>query len=297
MIRIGIIGSDNSHADRYSELCNMPDDPKLKDLQVPDAKVTALFGIPEHEARTKEVSEKFKIPVVASPEDMVGKIDLAICVFRKGSLHAKYSLPVIKAGIPIYVDKPFASSVADARAMIEAADKSGAPLTSMSSFRVAQSTLQFNEELKKIGPVTYGISIGPGDRKSEHDGLIFYGIHAVEVMLTCFGHGVKEVRAVDQNNNVVATVTYPDDRVVTLSFVGNAKYAFRAIAFGKNGMAMFTPGTGTFYRDALLAVIEMAKTRKRPLTNAQLLEQVQIFHAIEKSIQDGGAAARPADFS
>ena len=64
MIRIGIIGSDNSHADRYSELCNMPDNPKLKDLQVPDAKVVALFGIPEHEARTLEVSTKYHIPTV-----------------------------------------------------------------------------------------------------------------------------------------------------------------------------------------------------------------------------------------
>ena len=297
MIRIGIIGSDNSHADRYSELCNMPDDPKLKDLQVPDAKVVALFGIPEHDARTKEVSTKYHIPsVVSSPEEMIGKIDLAICVFRKGSLHAKWSLPVIKAGIPIYVDKPFASSAADARAMLAAADKAGTPITSMSSFRVAQSTLAFKAEMEKVGPVTYGISIGPGDRKSENDGLIFYGIHAVEVMLTCFGHGVKDVRAVDQNNNIVATVTYPDDRIVTLTFVGNAQYAFRCYAFGKKGQAQFVPGAGTFYRDALVSVIEMAKTRKRPLTNAQMLEQVQIFHAIEKSIQNSGAPARPADF-
>ena len=297
MIRIGIIGSDNSHADRYSELCNMPDDPKLKDLQVPDAKVVALFGIPEHDARTKEVSTKYHIPsVVSSPEEMIGKIDLAICVFRKGSLHAKWSLPVIKAGIPIYVDKPFASSAADARAMLAAADKSGAPITSMSSFRVAQSTLAFKAEMEKVGPVTYGISIGPGDRKSENDGLIFYGIHAVEVMLTCFGHGVKDVRAVDQNNNIVATVTYPDDRIVTLTFVGNAQYAFRAIAFGKKGQAMFTPGSGSYYRDALVSVIEMAKTRKRPLSNEQMLEQVQMFHAIEQSLNSGGTPARPADF-
>ena len=297
MMRIGIIGSDNSHADRYSELCNMPDDPKLKDLQVSDAKVVALFGIPEHEARTKEVSTKYHIPTVVSrPEEMIGKIDLAICVFRKGSLHAKYSLPLIEAGIPIYVDKPFASSAADARAMLKAADKRGTPITSMSSFRVAASTLQFKAEVEKIGPVTYGISIGPGDRKSEYDGLIFYGIHAVEVMLTVFGHGVKDVRAVDQNNNIVATVTYPDDRIVTLTFVGNAQYAFRAIAFGKKGQAMFTPGTGTFYRDALVSVIEMAKTRKRPLSNEQMLEQVQMFHAIEQSLNSGGTPARPADF-
>jgi len=297
MIRIGIIGSDNSHADRYSELCNLPDDPKLKALQVPDAKVVALFGIPEHEARTKEVSTKNRIPtVVSSPEEMIGKIDLAICVFRKGSLHAKWSLPVIKAGIPIYVDKPFASSAADARAMLAAADKAGTPITSMSSFRVAQSTLAFKAEMEKVGPVTYGISIGPGDRKSEHNGLIFYGIHAVEVMLTCFGHGVKDVRAVDQNNNIVATVTYPDDRIVTLTFVGNAQYAFRCYAFGKKGQAQFVPGAGTPYRDVLMAVIEMAKTRQRPLTNAQMLEQVQIFEAIEQSINSGAAAVRPADF-
>ena len=296
MIRIGLIGSDNSHADRYSELCNLPDDPKLKDQQVPDAKVVALFGIPEHAERTKEVSTKYKIPVVGSPEEMVGKVDLAICVFRKGSLHAKWSLPVIKAGVPIYVDKPFASSTADARAMLKAADKAGTAITSMSSFRVAQSTLAFKAEMEKVAPVTYGISIGPGDRKSENDGLIFYGIHAVEVMLACFGHGVKDVRAVDQNNNIVATVTYPDDRIVTLTFIGNAQYVFRCCAFGKKGQAQYVPGTGSYYRDALVSVIEMAKTRKRPLTNEQMLEQVQVFEAIEKSLNTNGAAARPADF-
>jgi predicted dehydrogenase len=49
MIRIGIVGSDNSHAIAFSKLCNLDEK-----LHVDGAKVVSIFGLDA--ARNKEVA-------------------------------------------------------------------------------------------------------------------------------------------------------------------------------------------------------------------------------------------------
>ena len=42
MFKIGILGSDNSHAERFSELLNLPEHPNF--LADSDAQVVAIWG-------------------------------------------------------------------------------------------------------------------------------------------------------------------------------------------------------------------------------------------------------------
>jgi len=246
MIKIGIVGSDSSHAERFSEITNLENPPG--GLRVEGAKVVAIYG--EEEQRTKEVARKAQIPrIVADPKEMIGLVDAVMVVFRHGDKHYPYAEPFIEAGIPTFVDKPLAIKVRDAEAIIELADKKGTLLTSFSTLRYARKTVQFIEETKKIAPLTAGISSGPADRHSEYGGLPFYGIHAVELLLATFGYEVESLLALERQNNVLVSVKYKTGALVALYLLGNASSFFHLAAYGKGGYLDHFVDTSTCYVD------------------------------------------------
>ena len=72
MYRIGILGSDNSHADRFSEILNRSDHPAY--LPNSGAKVVAIWG--QEAERTQQVATNGRIDtIVAAPEEMIGQVD------------------------------------------------------------------------------------------------------------------------------------------------------------------------------------------------------------------------------
>ena len=56
MIQIGIVGSDNSHADRFSELVNLPE----REQHIEGAHVECIYG--REPVRTAEVAKNNRIP-------------------------------------------------------------------------------------------------------------------------------------------------------------------------------------------------------------------------------------------
>jgi predicted dehydrogenase len=281
MIRIGIVGSDNSHAIAFSKLCNVPDN----NLRVEGAQVVAVFG--EEEERTKEVAQEGSIPkIVEKPEDMIGEIDAALVVFRHGGKHRQYTEPFLKAGIPTFVDKPLAVSSSDAKAMLELADSNGTPLTSFSTLRYAGDMLSFKQEADEL-EITSAVFSGPADRESEYGGLPFYGVHIAEMMQALYGPGVRSVSATQHEKNIVAALHYEGGQMGTLNFFGDASYVFHMLAFGKKGWTGRALDASTCYRDGLEVVLEMVRSGKRPLSNAALMEPVRVLEAIEESLNSG----------
>ncbi len=286
MVRIGIVGSDNSHAIAFSKLCNAADNA----LHIDGAKVVAVFG--EEEARTKEVAAEGQIPkIVAKPEDMIGEVDAVLVVFRHGSKHRKYAEPFVREKIATFVDKPFTTTSADAKALIDLAQAKGTPLTSFSTLRYAGDMLAFKAEMDSLGPVASAVFSGPADRKSEYDGLPFYGVHIIEMMQALYGAGIKTVTASETGKNIVATLGYADGRVGTVNFLGDAKYVFHMLAFGKEGWAGRALDASTCYRDGLEVVLKMVETGSWPLSPEELLEPVRVLEAIEQSLNTGKGVA------
>ena len=82
MFRIGIIGSDNSHADAFSKLINLKN-PETGELESPDCEVTGIFGLEKE--TTEEVAKNGAIEFIAStPEELIGGVDKVKHVFSHG---------------------------------------------------------------------------------------------------------------------------------------------------------------------------------------------------------------------
>lgn len=284
MIRIGILGTDNSHSIAFSRLFNV----KEEKPHVRGAKVVAVYG--DEDKRNREVAEKGCVgQIVKRPSDMIGMIDAAIVDFRHGSRHYKFAKPLIEAGIPTFIDKPFAATVAHANRMTDLARRKRCPITTFSTVRYGPAVDAWKKDIKKLGRVKTVIISGPGSTKSEYDGLFFYAVHQVELMLECFGDKIKSVRGVDYDGTLVATVSYRNGMVVTLHEIDSAYRNFAAIAHGEGGEAVYDVSKahdGYYYGAKIL--MEMFKGGKMPIAYKDLATSTRILAAIERSVAAGG---------
>jgi predicted dehydrogenase len=289
MFRIGIVGSDNSHAIAFSQLLNREEG--YNGMHVEGARVTHLYGVePE---RTREVADLGEIPeIVVETEHMMGDVDGIICVLRDGALHKDAVLPFLKAGMPVFVDKPLATTVADVDAMIDAAQRTGVGFSSFSTVRYELGVQAWIAEARENeGEAITGVSTSPGDLESEYSGIFFYGIHAVELMHERFGYGVREVTAIPSGRSVQAVCRFEDGLLVTLNLVHGGRPGFRVASFGQRGASEHIVDFTTNYRDGLTIALEVLKQGVWPFTPEQLREPVATLAAINESIAQGGPVA------
>lgn len=291
MFRIGILGSDNSHADRFSEILNRSDHRAY--LPNSDAKVVAIWG--QEAERTQQVAANGLIDtVVAAPEEMLGQVDAVICVTRHGGLHRELVTPYLEAGVPVFIDKPLAVDPADAREIVRVAQAKGTPFSSFSTVRFSASTLAFVAECEKLGGVRVGAYTGPATRRNIYGGVIFYAVHSIEMMLTIQGSGVtwvdaQEGPAVDAegNGNMTVTCAYGDGALGTLALTVDAKYAFTAHAMGREGVAYAHLDISDCYHEGMKRILPVLRGEvASDVSPEAMIEAVQIGAAIERSLDE-----------
>ena len=285
MIRIGILGSDNSHSERFSELYNLKSTAKRK--RVSGARVVALFGLDDK--RNKEVAEIGQIPtIVKKPTDMLGMVDAVIVDFRHGGLHYRYAAPFLKAGLPTFVDKPLACSVTHAKKIIELAKKHRAPLMSASAVRYGDRIDAFKKQMKEIGKLRGALLTGRGSARGPYGGIFFYGIHSVEMLLELFGNKIKSVRTTEHDGSAIASVSLKNGAVVVLNIIEGSNVPFMAGAFGSKGVIQPDGEMFTGYSATAKVFVKMVKTGKAPIAHKDLLLSVRILDAMQRSMDQGG---------
>jgi predicted dehydrogenase len=285
MFKIGIIGSDNSHALAFSKLSNIPD-PVTGEYAFPDVRVTAIYGFEKEQ--TEKVASEGKIEtIVEKPEDLMGKVDAVMVVFRHGDLHAKYALPFIEAGIPTWIDKPFTIKVEEAKQLIAAADKHNTLLTGGSTCKYAYDILMLKNivESGSAGKVISGVLNFPGDLDSEYGGLFFYGGHIAEMLMNTFGYDVKSVKS-SVNNGIVTTVANYDNYPVVLNFTKGCPQHVGVI-YGEKKTVVREIDISIIYKLGFEKFVEMLRTGKRPLPLGKLLAPTVLLNAIVKSVETG----------
>lgn len=286
MFKIGILGSDNSHALAFSKLTNIKDE-KTGEYLYPDMRVTAIFGLDKQQ--TEKVAREGAIEYIAnSPEEMIGRVDAVMVVFRHGDLHAKYALPFIEAGIPTWIDKPFTISVSDAKLLIDAANKHNTLLTGGSTCKYAYDVVMLKnsvERIKQKDESFIGAVNFPADMESEYGGIHFYGPHMAEMVMAIFGYDVKSVTTSVVNDSIVAVAKY-DNFQVTMNFTKAATKYYGVIYSGTNTMVREID-ISIIYRLGFDEFAKMLRTQKRPLELSKLLAPTVLLNAIDESINSG----------
>lgn len=165
MFRLGVLGTDSTHVDAFIRHLN--DERRHPPLRI----VAALAHSP---ARDAEIRSR-GLAVLPRVDDVTAACDGILVTHRVAGEHLTLAAPGLRAGQPTFVDKPLASSVADAVRLFELAEAHRAPLTSCSVLRLLPAVVAARGE----GPAEVVVR-GPADPASPYDGLFFGGIHLAE---------------------------------------------------------------------------------------------------------------------
>ena len=158
MQRIGLIGSDNSHVERFTEILNLEEHPAY--WPESGATVWAIWG--DDEALTSEEARKGRIPVVASsPEEVADACDLVFATSRRPDVHLAHARPAIEARKPLFVDKPLAQTPDQCRELLALVEEAGITMTCFSTLRYGSAANAYRSGLAQAGPVKFATYMGP----------------------------------------------------------------------------------------------------------------------------------------
>ncbi|MGW1432640.1 Gfo/Idh/MocA family protein [Streptomyces sp. NPDC002431] len=278
-MRIGIVGTDNSHVDQIVRHLNT-------DAACGDARVVALTG--GRTPRNGALAAAAGIAeVVETPADLLGLVDAVVVADRDGARHREQAMPFLAEGLPVFVDKPFARTAGDARALTDAARAHGAPLTSSSALRWIPDTEELAARSARAGAPELVVVSGPADPDGDHGGIFFYGIHAVDIALRLAPGPLSAVRVDTTGSTVVASFTAGPTRVVVnLVRPGRTEQVpFHAMAFTREGMTERTLVPGPDYcLPGLRAFLAMARTGRPPIDYPDLVRPVEVLEAVDTAL-------------
>jgi Oxidoreductase family, NAD-binding Rossmann fold len=289
-LRLGIIGADTSHAPAFTKILN---DSAAPD-HVPGARVVAAFkgGSPDIEAsRTRvdqfaaELRDKWQVKIVDSIEGLCRQVDAVLLTSNDGRVHLAQARIVIAAHKPLFIDKPLASTLEDAREIAKLAKDAGVPWFSSSSMRFGGVASLRTLDLE--GAMTWG----PGPLEEHHQlDLSWYAIHPIEMLYTLMGQGCEEVTRISTIEADVMVGRWKGGRIGTVRAL--RPYGdYGAVVYRKNQKAQASEVSKKLdggYAPLVHEIVEFFQTGKAPVSNEETLEIFAFMDAAQRSKESGG---------
>ncbi len=288
MIKLGMLDFDTSHCVAFTTRLNhigTDNEQFVEGAKVVIACPGESKLSPERIPGFTEQMKKFGVPLVEKPEDMIGKVDGMLIMSLDGTVHYERAKPFLEAGIPCFIDKPYACSVTDAKKIAELAAQKKVPIFSSSSLRYAPEVVEYATDAQR-GPLKGCTVYGPASLSSipeRNPGLFHYGIHAVEILYTLMGPGCERVTCTHQKDVDVVTGAWKDGRVATLRGNRSGPTAYGFTGFAEKNIRAVNVGTKFIYRELLKQVVAMFKTGQAPLDISETIEIVAFIEAANKS--------------
>jgi len=293
-LKLGIIGLDTSHVIVFSDTFNNP----ASKLALKGARVTVAWpgGSPDVESSisrvagyTAELRDKFGVTIVDSPEAVAQACDAILLTSLDGRTHPGQFARIAPFGKPVFMDKPFAVSTADAKAMFAMAKKHNVRLFSASSLR-------FTEALVKIvtpetrATVRGADFCGAAAHEKTNPGLFWYGIHAVEMLYTAMGRGCRSVRCVSNEHYDLATGVWADGRIGTVRGNRTGNYEMHGLVHFEKTTAAVNVQTQVkpFYASLTEAYLAFFQGGAVPIDPEETIEIIRFIEAANESSAANG---------
>lgn len=284
MVRIGILGGENSHADCFAKYFNFPDEDGKPN--VPGFRVTAVAG--NYPDANRKLADYYGLELVAErPEELLGKVDAVMVTARDGKYHASFAEPFVRAGLPVFIDKPFTTDYEAAKKLARLAEECGAPILGGSSVKLSGDVKILANLVKSQGDKIHGGSVtAPLAITSEHSGFWFYASHLVEVALAIFGRKVKSVYAVRTANDVTAMIEYAGF-AVSYHFADECYSSYLATVIAKDRSFTREIDFSLCFNEECDLFSEMVRTGVSPESSESLTYPVLIMQSIIRSYETG----------
>lgn len=277
MKKIALIGVENSHAPAFAKLI------KEKPEKYGDIEIVGVYSYDGAAAR-KMVDDGLAPMAVDTSSyfvgsiDCIGSIDGVINTARHGDNHYEYSMPYIKAGVPMFIDKPFCIEPHNAAEMIREAQKAGTLLCGGSCLKFAPELAALQSEIAegKLGKILSASLSAPINMTNPYGNFYFYAGHLAEMLLAMFGLP-QSVYAIAREKAITALCRYAD-KEVTLHY---ANYTYSVTVHGEKATKYITCENITdLYEPELDEFCNMLRNGKMEHSYAELVSPVALLHAL-----------------
>ncbi|MDI9586447.1 MAG: Gfo/Idh/MocA family oxidoreductase [Acidobacteriota bacterium] len=298
MLRIGIVDCDTSHVVQFTMRLNHVEIDQ--EQWVDGANVVAAVPLPSailEQAKIDEYVEKLRgwgVEIVEKPEDLLEMGLDGVCIEAvDGSVHLERARPFLEAGMPLYIDKPFTTSSADAKEILRLARENNVPVFSTSSLRFGLEVVEVLEDAEgKYGKVIGANCWSPASLHDRNPGLFHYGIHAVEPLFTLMGAGCDYVHTIWQDGAEVTVGVWDDGRIGTVRGTRAGAHAYGFTAWCEKQVVTTSINAGMIYRELLKKMVEMFQTGVPPVDLQETLELVAFIEAAMESQAKDGAKVK-----
>ena len=282
MYKIAILGCENSHANAFLKLIRENEE-YSKNIEV-----VGVFSI--YADAAQKLSEEFGVPVMASFDECVGKVDGLMITARDGKYHYPYAKPYIATGIPMFLDKPITVTQEDAKALVADLKANNVSVCGGSTLMHAPYLKELKKEIEsgEHGKCLGGYFRAPVSLVNEYGNFFFYSAHVISMMTEVFGYYPKTVYASRKNDCVDCVVAYEDVNV-HLQYV-NGSYVYYAMAAMEKGMVGSTVDTGGYAAEFARFYGILTGTQASE-DYADLTASVFIMNAINRSMETGEVVA------
>ncbi len=290
-LRLGIIGTDTSHVPAFTAMLNGD---AAAPGHVPGARVVAAFkggsrdideSIERVDQYAGEVRAKWGVEIVPDIETLLAKVDGVLLTSVDGRVHLQQARPVIAAHKPLFIDKPLAATLEDAREIARLAQDAGVPWFSSSSLRFGAIGAAM-----KFPDLTGASAWGPGPLEPHHYlDLAWYAIHPVEILYTLMGPGCASVTRTSAPGADVVVGLWKDGRIGTVRAI--RPYSdYGAVAYRAKEVVESHPkaAAAADYRPLVVEIVKFFETGKPPVPNAETLEIFAFLDAAQRSKEQGG---------
>lgn len=137
--------------------------------------------------------------------DVIARSDALLLLQREGYAHAHPAALALRAGKPVFVDKPFTCDAAQAQALLELSREMGTPLTGGSTICFTPEARRLAEAMPRCPEYTLRYQADPF---SPFGGWYFYGSHLTDLCVFFFGGDFRRVDATMDSGCVTARVEY-----------------------------------------------------------------------------------------
>jgi predicted dehydrogenase len=283
-----MVAVNTPHAPIYARLLWDPDAPGA--TAEPRARITTIWD--EDPDRAAAYAREHRTEVVATPEAMIGVVDGVMIIEKDQRKHAAQAIPFLRAGIPTFINKPLADDMADALAIAAVARETRTPMFSTSVLRFDREVLALKARIEQTGPVRVAVSVGYRE-------LLYYGVHAVEMLVAALGPGVEWVEnRTETGNRDVIHAQYSNGTTALILVLRDSAQVFELTTFGERAVdraVVADTSRNPMFADETHAFLRMVRTGEVPVRMDETLEVMRILCAARESGQSKGTRVHLRD--
>lgn len=290
-LKAGIIGCDTSHVPAFTGVFASNPQWRIRVVAAfpggsPDIKSSA----DRVEGYVKTLREKHQVKICDSIEDLLKEVDVVLIESVDGRPHLAQAKPVIAAGKPLFIDKPFTASLPDAKEIVRLAGEAKVPFFSCSCVRFQPEIAKFRQDAG-VGKLTKATGSSPLSFEPHHPDLFWYGVHGVEALYTVMGRGCVSLKRTAEGDADITTGTWSDGRVGVFRGMKKGSYIPLVKVEGDKGQAD-SGKTGYSYVPLCETMAKFFQTRQSPIDPLETLEIIEFMTAAQLSKDRGGAEVK-----